>query len=150
MGDLSLELVFRRMEEKDAARAAQLEAEASREAWSQKSYLDALANENAYYLIAEQDGSVIACCGFWQSFEEADICNVAVEKSVRRQGIAQRMLLALMQAGKERGIKHFTLEVRSNNMPAIRLYEKLGFVTEGVRRGFYENPKEDALIMWKR
>lgn len=150
MDDLSSEIIFRRMEEADTARAAQMEAEASREAWSQKSYRDALANENAYYLVAQQGGSVIACCGFWQSFEEADICNVVVEESFRRRGIARRMLLALMQEGKARGIEHFTLEVRSGNVPAIRLYEKLGFITEGVRKGFYENPKEDALIMWKR
>ncbi|MDO4333901.1 MAG: ribosomal protein S18-alanine N-acetyltransferase [Eubacteriales bacterium] len=150
MDDLSSEIIFRRMEETDTARAAQMEAEASKEAWSQKSYLDALANENAYYLVAQQGGGVVACCGFWQSFEEADICNVVVEERFRRRGIARMMLLALMREGKARGIERFTLEVRSSNMPAIRLYEKLGFVTEGVRKGFYENPKEDALIMWKR
>lgn len=145
-----MEIIFRRMEDKDTARAAQLEGAASNEAWSQKSYADALANENAYYLVAEQEGSVVACCGLWQSFEDADICNVAVETGCRRQGIAENMLLFLMQEGKKRGIANFTLEVRRSNIPAVRLYEKLGFVTEGVRKGFYENPKEDALIMWKR
>lgn len=143
-------VLFRPMEERDTAAAAQIEALSSREPWSQKAYADALKDPNAFYLAAQQDGNVIGCCGFWQSFEDADICNVVVAESCRRKGIAKEMLRALMEEGKKRGIVNFTLEVRSGNTPAIRLYEKLGFVTEGVRKGFYSNPKEDALIMWKR
>ena len=55
-----------------------------------------------------------------------------------------------MEAGRERGVKYFTLEVRSLNEPAIRLYESLGFAKEGTRKGFYRDPEDDALIMWKR
>lgn len=148
--NMAAAVIFRPMQESDTVAAAQIEAASSQEPWSQKAYADALSNENAYYLVAEYDGCVIGCCGLWQSFEEADICNVVVEAGSRRQGIAQKMLLALMEAGKKRGILYFTLEVRSGNMAAVRLYEKLGFATEGVRKGFYRNPKEDALIMWKR
>ena len=60
------------------------------------------------------------------------------------------MLKVLMEEGCKRGINAFTLEVRAGNAPAIHLYEKLGFVQEGIRPGFYERPKEDAIIMWKR
>lgn len=143
-------VIFRPMRESDTAAAAQIEAASSQEPWSQKAYADALSNENAYYLVAEHDGRVIGCCGLWQSFEEADICNVVIEAGSRRLGIAQKMLSALMEAGRKRGILYFTLEVRSGNTAAVRLYEKLGFATEGVRKGFYQNPREDALIMWKR
>lgn len=143
-------VIFRPMKETDTAAAAEIEAASSQEPWPQKAFADALCNENAFYLVAEQGGSVVGCCGFWQSFEDADICNVVVAQSCRRQGIAERMLTALMKAGKIRGIQYFTLEVRCGNMPAVRLYEKLGFAAEGVRKGFYQNPKEDALIMWKR
>jgi len=143
-------VLFRPMEEQDTAAAARIEALSSREPWSQKAYADALKDQNACYLVAQQDGQVIGCCGFWQSFEDADICNVVVIENCRRRGIAEKMLRALMGEGKKRGVLNFTLEVRSGNMPAVHLYEKLGFVTEGVRKGFYSNPKEDALIMWKR
>lgn len=143
-------VTFRTMRKEDTEAAARIEAASSGEPWSQQSYADALSNENAYYLAAEYEGSVIGCCGLWQSFEEADICNVVVEESFRRRKIAEEMLTALMEAGKKRGVLHFTLEVRKGNTAAVRLYEKLGFITEGVRRGFYQNPKEDALIMWKR
>lgn len=143
-------VTFRPMRKEDAEAAARIEAASSQEPWSQQSYADAVCNENAYYLAAELEGCVIGCCGLWQSFEEADICNVVVEEGFRRRRIAEEMLTALMEAGKKRGVLHFTLEVRKGNTAAVRLYEKLGFITEGVRRGFYQNPKEDALIMWKR
>lgn len=142
--------VFRPMKATDTAAAAGLEAASSKEPWSQKAYADALSNENAYYLVAEQDGCVVGCCGLWQSFEDADICNVVVAERCRRQGIAKEMLTALMEEGKRRGVLYFTLEVRSGNAAAVSLYKKLGFATEGIRKGFYQNPKEDALIMWKR
>lgn len=143
-------VIFRPMKGSDTAIVAEMEAASSAEPWSQKAYADALSNENAYYLVAEQDHCVVGCCGLWQSFEEADICNVVVAESRRRQGIAERMLSALMAAGEGRGVQHFTLEVRSGNTAAVHLYEKLGFAAEGIRKGFYRNPREDALIMWKR
>lgn len=143
-------VTFRMMEIQDTPEAARIEAASSQEPWSQKSYEDALLNENACYVVAELEGRVVGCCGLWQSFEDADICNVVVEKSCRKRGIALEMLEFLMEMGKQRGAAHFTLEVRSSNAAAIGLYEKLGFRTEGVRKGFYQNPKEDALIMWKR
>ena len=93
---------------------------------------------------------MIGCCGLWKSFEEADICNVAVREGYRRQGVARRMLLFLMDLGSRAGIERYTLEVRRSNLPALRLYEKLGFSVEAVRRNFYENPAEDALLLWKR
>lgn len=134
----------------EAAAAAALERSVSSDAWSQKAFADAIMDGNALYLAARLDGKLAGCCGLWQSFETADICNVAVDASFWRKGIAKAMLCALMEEGRARGVSDFTLEVRKNNLPAIGLYEKLGFVTEGVRKNFYANPKDDALIMWKR
>ncbi|MGN1170141.1 MAG: GNAT family N-acetyltransferase, partial [Lachnospiraceae bacterium] len=76
--------------------------------------------------------------------------NVAVHPDCRNRGIAGVMLAELLHRGSLMGIEAFTLEVRAGNGSAIRLYEKAGFVTEGIRKGFYDEPKEDALIMWKR
>ena len=95
-------------------------------------------------------GWMAGCCGLWQSFEDADICNVAVDQTLRRQGIGEQLLLFLMENGKKRGVKNFTLEVRRSNEAAIGLYHKLGFLDEGVRPNFYDSPKEDALILWKK
>ena len=146
----SADIVFRLMEETDAAAAAQLEARVSSEAWSEKSYRDAVNNSDTVYVAVLHEQTLIGCCGLWISLEDADVCNVVVEREYRRQGIAEKMLIFLMEKGREAGVENFTLEVRSGNIPAIRLYEKLGFVVEGIRKGFYSDPKEDALIMWKR
>ena len=82
--------------------------------------------------------------------EEGDVTNVVVEESWRGQGLGRSLMTRLLEDGKARGIRAFTLEVRTGNKGAIRLYEELGFRSEGVRKGFYDLPKEDAYIMWKR
>ena len=75
---------------------------------------------------------------------------MAVKKELRGKGIAKRMLEELLRAGRARGALAFLLEVRAGNAPAIHLYEGLGFEQAGLRRNFYEKPREDAIIMWKR
>lgn len=147
---MSRNVIFRSMREEDAAAAAALEAACSREAWSERAFASAACDPNALYLVAEEDGGIVGCCGIWQSFEDGDICNVAVKESCRRRGIGESMLLELMRCAVRNGIRNFTLEVRSGNRAAVALYEKLGFIKEGIRKGFYSNPAEDALIMWKR
>lgn len=121
------------------------------DAWSMQAFADALKDENALYLscIVEEEG-LIAYCGIWRSFEDGDITNVAVDERYRKKGFARLLLRELMQKSAASGVENFTLEVRESNLPAIRLYESLGFVTEGIRKNFYRNPNENALIMWKR
>ena len=75
---------------------------------------------------------------------------MAVAPAYRRQGVAGTMLTQLLEQGKHRGIESFFLEVRRSNLSARRLYEKLGFCGDGIRKNFYEKPREDAVIMWKR
>ena len=133
-----------------AKEAAELEASCLKEAWSKSAWEDALKDKNAWYAGAWLDGRLVGCCGLWQSFEDADICNVAVDQTLRRQGIGEQLLLFLMENGKKRGVKNFTLEVRRSNEAAIGLYHKLGFLDEGVRPNFYDSPKEAALILWKK
>lgn len=145
------EIKIRSMTLKDAPAAAALERACFSEPWSENAYLSTLVNENAVYLVAEKDdGELIGICGLLDILGEGDISNVAVAENFRRQKIAERMLTELLKRGKERGITAFTLEVRASNEAAIRLYEKFGFVSEGRRKNFYEKPREDALILWKR
>ena len=81
---------------------------------------------------------------------EGDVTNIAVFPEYRGRGIGAALTKALLVEGRKRGMNAFTLEVRVGNQAAIHIYEKLGFRSEGVRKGFYEKPKEDALIMWRR
>ena len=127
---------------------AALEREIFSMPWSENGFLSALSSSDTLYLTARADGRVIGYCGLLQSFDEADITNVAVSPAYRGRGVGYRMLSELMEAGKTRGIERYTLEVRISNQAALALYEKLGFASVGVRKNFYEKPKEDAVIMW--
>lgn len=145
-----MDIIIREMTEADVPQVAVLEASNFSMPWSEKAFYEQLNNEHALYMVAVYNETVLGVCGLLESFGEADICNVSIEHSYQSKGIATRMLKALMEEGTRRGIIAFTLEVRAGNLSAIHLYEKLGFVTEGIRPGFYERPKEDAVIMWKR
>ena len=144
------QLLIRPMEERDIAQAARIEAESFSTPWSAEAFRKSLALDYTIFLTAEWEGRVAGYCGCYVSLEEAEITNVAVKEELRGRGIARALLLDLLQQGEARGAKAFLLEVRAGNAPAIRLYEGLGFEREGLRRNFYEQPREDALVMWKR
>ena len=120
------------------------------DAWTKEDFEETLCCDYAYYLVAKDGEEIIGSAGLRNMCGDADITNVMVREDHRRQGIAAQMLKKLMEDSAEIGARNFTLEVRRSNIPAIKLYEKLGFVSEGVRPGFYEHPKEDALIYWIR
>lgn len=142
-------LIIRQMEERDLTQVCAIEEETFSVPWSRKSFQDTLSYCHTLFLTAEFDGEIAGYCGCYQSLEEAEITNIAVRRQLRGHGIGRRLLEELMRIGKERGAFAYTLEVRVSNKAAIHLYESLGFVSFGVRRDFYEKPKEDALIMWR-
>ncbi len=131
------------------AQIAELEKQCFSDPWSEKSVASELENELSLWLVAV-DGNVVAgYIGSQAVLGEADMMNVAVSADYRRQGIAQRLVSALIEALKAAGNHCLTLEVRASNEPAKALYEKLGFVQVGRRPKYYEKPKEDALILRK-
>lgn len=139
---------IRRMTEADLNEVCAIEQETFSEPWSGEDFLKSLLDEKNGYLVAEIDGKVVGYCGFWGIAGEGDIYNVAVKKEYRRQQIGISLLKQLIEIGTSQDITAFTLEVRSSNVPAICLYETLGFERAGVRKDFYSKPKEDAVIMW--
>lgn len=143
-------LVIRKMTEDDVDQVGEIEESIFPLPWSKKSFQEAVNRKNTIYLVAESEGEILGYCGLWNIIGEGEITNVAVKTGHRRRKIARGLLEQLMHMGVEEGVEAFTLEVRVSNMAAIRLYESLGFVTEGIRKNFYEKPQEDALIMWKR
>ena len=119
------------------------------EAWSEKSIASELENELSRWLVAENDGTVAGYVGSQTVMDETDMMNVAVHPDYRRQGIAEELVTALIRALKEQASRCLTLEVRASNEPAKALYEKLGFAQVGLRKNYYRNPREDALILRK-
>ena len=143
-------LIIRKIESKDAEHLGALAQEIFTMPWSTKAFMELAEDKNSIFLVAEKAGEIIGGCGLTHILDEGDIHNVMVAPAYRGQGIATKMLEKLLEEGQKQGIGEFTLEVRVSNEPAIRMYEKLGFVSEGIRPKFYEQPVEDALIMWKR
>ena len=143
-------MIVRAMQESDLEQVSVLEKNTFSTPWSKQDFKDALTKDCYRFYVAEEEGIILATAGLIQSFEEADITNVAVLPQKRRQGIAETLLNYAMEDGAEHGIFAYTLEVRESNLAAVKLYEKLGFVKEGIRKNFYENPTENAIIMWKR
>ena len=142
--------VFRKMQKEDAGVVAALEAECFSEPWSAAAFERAAENPDAYFLTVWNGEELAGYCGMFRAYTDGDILNVAVREKHRNQGIGRTMLIRLMEQGSKMGILNYTLEVRVGNRHAIRLYESLGFVSEGIRPGFYDKPREDAMIMWKR
>ena len=142
-------LEIRAMQAEDLEAVVRTESQIFSRPWSRIGFEDALRQKETIYLVAYEKDKLAGNCGQLQSYDEADITNVAVVEKFRKKGVATELLEQLFLRGYERGIENFTLEVRVGNAPAIHLYEKLGFERSGIRQNFYEKPKEDALIMWK-
>lgn len=118
--------------------------------WKKDAFVfELLHNKVAYYLVAKAADKVVAYGGMWLLVDEAHVTNIAVHPERRKEGIGEALMLGLMARAKEYGADSMTLEVRKSNWSARKLYEKLGFVVLGCRRGYYSETKEDALIMWK-
>ena len=117
--------------------------------WSQNALREELNNPLAAFFTAEFDGRPVGYAGMIAVVEEGYIANIAVHPDSRRRGIATALLGRLSSFALEKGLSMLTLEVRQSNKAAIKIYESAGFSQVGVRRGFYENPQEDALIMTK-
>lgn len=141
-------MIIRTMKLEDVQAAAILEAENFSEPWSELSFMEEIKKDTSLYLVAYEGDDLVGVCGLVTSFDEGEVLNVSVKKAFRNKGIALQMLQRLLADAKSRGIKHFTLEVREGNAPARALYEKLGFVCEGIRPNFYRNPTEHAAIYW--
>ena len=146
----NVELLIKPLTEENVDAVCVLEEEAFSMPWHKESFLEMIANENACYLVALVGEEVVASCGLRHIVGEGEITNVVTKNTMRGKGVGRQILLKLLEEGTKMGAEAFTLEVRVSNAPAIHLYESLGFVSEGVRKNFYEEPTEDALIMWKR
>lgn len=137
------------MQVKDLDEVMQIERVSFPSPWSRQMFLiDLLDNSSAYYLVARYREKLAGYTGFWLIGDEMHIANLAVHPDLRRQKIAHRLLLAGFNLALSKGARRSTLEVRVSNLAAQKLYEKFGFVRGGIRKGYYSDKNEDAVIMW--
>lgn len=120
--------------------------------WTLDSITNELNNPLAKYIIAEdlETNKVIGFVGVWIVAGEGDITNIAVNPKYRKHGVASNLLLNLLDICKSLNCNDITLEVRESNIPAQNLYKKFDFKEEGIRKGYYSDNGENAIIMWKR
>ena len=116
--------------------------------WTEEMIASQLRDGQHEFLAAlDENGTVLGYVGMMTVLDEGYIANVAVAPACRRQGIADRLIARLCEIAVERGLSFLTLEVRASNAPAIALYEKHGFTPVGLRKAYYERPREDAVLM---
>lgn len=117
------------------------------DAWTEKMFLGELESEHTVYLAAKEDGKIVGYAGAWCVAGDADITNVAVHSDFRRKHIGEKLLDSLIKELIKKNADNIRLEVRKSNIGAIALYEKAGFKQIDVRKNYYQDNKEDALIL---
>ena len=137
------------MNEGHVAQVAVLEKLCFSDPWSENSVASELENPLSLWLIAEEDGAVCGYVGSQTVLDETDMMNIAVRPDCRRKGIAAALITELVSRLKAQGSRILRLEVRESNFSAIALYKAMGFTQLGLRKNYYRNPKENALILGK-
>ena len=146
-----INLAIRSMEIKDINSVIKINSLSFPTNWSRDSLeKEMLDNKYARYKVALIDGMIIGYGGMWIIVDEAHITNIAVHPEYRGIGVGANILDSLIGTCEHENIPSITLEVRSSNKTAKRLYTKFGFFEEGIRKAYYADNKEDAIIMWKK
>jgi ribosomal-protein-alanine N-acetyltransferase len=146
-----LEYAITRLRPDDALDdVVRLEAESFSNPWSREMLARDLQNPDVsrVYVLRDRGGGLLAFCACWFIADEVHINTLAVKAAVQRRGLATRLLRHVFTEAAAAGVRRATLEVRRSNEAALRLYERLGFSVQGIRRDYYSNPLEDGLILW--
>lgn len=136
------------MTEADVEAVSLIEEECFSMPWKPDDFREMIERDSMTYVVAEIDDEIIGGAGLRCIVGDGEITNVAIKKAYRGNGYSKPMLSEILSIGRKMGCTAFTLEVRVSNEPAIRLYKSLGFEEAGIRPGFYDHPKEDAMIFW--
>ena len=141
-------IVIEEMKEEDIDGVFEVEKNCFEDYWSKDSFKKELNNNLAKYLVAKVDEKIAGYVGIWFVVDEGHITNVAVHENFRGKKIGDKLIKRLIEVCKDNNIVSMTLEVRASNVVAQNLYRKYGFKMAGIRKEYYSNNKEDAIIMW--
>ena len=146
-----MKIIYKFMDEGSVNDIFNISKECFSTPWSIESIKAELTNPLAKYIIAldEENNAVVGFVGAWIIVGEASITNIAVTSSYRNQGVANNLIQSLIKTCLDLNCYLINLEVRSSNIKAQNLYKKNGFLVDGLRKGYYEDNKEDAILMTK-
>jgi [ribosomal protein S18]-alanine N-acetyltransferase len=141
--------VFRYMKEEDIDQILEVEYASFTTPWSREAFYNEIYNNKfAVYLVLEEDQKIVGYCGAWIVIDEAHVTNIAVLPAYRGKKLGEALLRKMISVAEEMGARSMTLEVRVTNHAAQSLYRKLGFQDGGIRKNYYSDNQEDALVMW--
>lgn len=140
-------MTIREMEIDDLTEVMAIENENFSVPWTEMGFFSFLMRDDTLFLVAEEQGHILGYMGIMTVLDEGEITNVSVAKTARRRGVARGLVSEMIARMKSRKVKVIHLEVRKSNEAAIALYTAFGFVQDGERKGYYEEPVEDALLM---
>jgi ribosomal-protein-alanine N-acetyltransferase len=144
-------IVFRFMREEDIDQVLEIEHASFTTPWSREAFYNELnMNKFAVYIVLEIDKKVVGYCGVWVVIDEAHVTNIAILPEYRGRKLGEALMQNLFDVAKMMGAKSMTLEVRVTNYVAQSLYRKFGFQKGGLRKNYYTDNQEDALVMWVR
>lgn len=141
--------IFRNMTEQDVVQIAELEKKVFSDAWTSTGIYETFCQNQAFVGVAECVGEVVGYCIIYYVMDEGEIARIAVDEKVRRQGVGRGLLDYVCKCCKMKNINRLLLDVRESNESARRFYEQYGFSMDGVRKNFYDQPKENAVLMSK-
>ncbi|MDD4169003.1 MAG: ribosomal protein S18-alanine N-acetyltransferase [Desulfotomaculaceae bacterium] len=130
-------------------RVVEIERSSYAAPWSRQVFFSEIRNEFAHYIVAMSDEQVVGYSGMWLILDDAQITNIAVHPCYRLNNVGRLLMLEMIKRAVLMGITRMTLEVRPSNLVARHLYTSMGFVEKGVRKRYYSDNNEDAIIMWK-
>lgn len=146
---LNRDFMIRKMTDRDIDRIMIIEVESFSLPWSKQSYLSELKNNFANYLVCDYEGEVAGYGGMWIVFEEAHITNIAIARDYRGTGMGKALMLELEEVARQKNALRILLEVRPSNQAARHMYKSLGFIDTGLRKAYYSDNGEDAILMTK-
>lgn len=146
---LNRNFILRKMTSQDIDEVMQIEKESFTLPWSRDSYLGELKNNFATYLVCDCEGEIAGYGGIWVVFEEAHITNVAVGPNFRQLGIGAALMREMEKVARDKNAQRILLEVRPTNQAALKMYQNLDYLPTGLRKQYYSDNNEDAIIMTK-
>ena len=143
------QLTIEPMREADVPAVQIIERDIFSTPWPRNAYYRELASRNsAHYIVLRKDEEIVGYAGMWRMYDEAHVTTIGVRYDVQHSGYGRVLFAALVQAAYDMGAKWVTLEVRTSNENAMRMYEAFGFKVIGRRKGYYTDNGEDAIVMW--
>ena len=140
-------MILREMLVDDLDRVMEIEREVFSVPWTREGFFSFLTRKDTMFLVVEERDRLLGYAGLLMVLDEADVTNIAVRKERQREGIGNFLMVSMKRLAHEQGITAIHLEVRKGNLPALRLYERNGFLRDGLRKNYYSDPEEDAVLM---